>query len=47
MTCQMRYRLHRIESGQEVRFTWGGEVRAALWRSGRSAAPFLWLGTSK
>jgi hypothetical protein len=29
VTCQMRCRLHRIESDQEVTFTWGGEMMAA------------------
>ena len=28
LTCQMLCRLQRIESGQEVTFTWGGEVMA-------------------
>lgn len=29
VTCQMHCRLHRIESGQEVTFTWGGQMTAA------------------
>ena len=38
MTCQMRHRLRRTESGQEVTFTRRGEPRARG-DLGASAAP--------
>jgi len=39
--CQMRCRLHKIESGQEVTFTWGSEMQARCGDVGNRQRPLF------
>ena len=41
MICQMRCRLHKIESGQEVTFTWGSEMQARCGDVGNRQRPLF------